>query len=70
MFEAIAANRRKSALLVVFMALLLAVLGYALGEIARDRVAVIVGAPADTTEDELKALGAAAAYLAIFKAPA
>jgi hypothetical protein len=38
-----------------------ACLGYALGEIARDRVAVIVGAPADTTEDELKALGAAAA---------
>ena len=38
-----------------------ACLGYALGEIARDRVAVIVGAPADTTEAELKALGAAAA---------
>ena len=36
-------------------------LGYALGEIARDRVAVIVGSPPDTTEDELKALGAAAA---------
>jgi heat shock protein HtpX len=32
MFEAIAANRRKSALLVIFMALMLAVLGYALGE--------------------------------------
>lgn len=32
MFEAIAANRRKSALLVVLMALLLAGLGYALGE--------------------------------------
>lgn len=38
-----------------------ACLGYALGEIARDRVAVIVGAPRDATEDELKALGAAAA---------
>jgi len=36
-------------------------LGYALGEIARDRVAVIVGAPPDSNEDELKALGAAAA---------
>ena len=32
MFEAIAANRRKSALLVVFMAVLLGGLGYALGE--------------------------------------
>jgi heat shock protein HtpX len=32
MFEAIAANRRKSALLVVVMALLLAALGYAIGE--------------------------------------
>ncbi len=33
MFEAIAANRRKSALLVVLMALLLGALGYALGEL-------------------------------------
>ncbi|MBD3222413.1 peptidase M28, partial [bacterium] len=32
MFEAIAANRRKSAVLVVLMALVLAVLGYVLGE--------------------------------------
>ena len=38
-----------------------ACLGYALGEIAGDRVAVIDGAPRDCSEDELKALGAAAA---------
>jgi len=38
-----------------------ACLGYALGEIAGDRVAVIEGAPPDSSEDELKALGAAAA---------
>lgn len=36
-------------------------LGYLLGEIAGSRVAVIDGAPADTTEDELKSIGAAAA---------
>lgn len=36
-------------------------LGYLLGEIAGSRVAVIVGAPADTNEDELKSIGAAAA---------
>ena len=36
-------------------------LGYLLGEIAGSRVAVIEGAPADTTEDELKSVGAAAA---------
>ncbi|MEJ2382965.1 MAG: aconitase X catalytic domain-containing protein [Xanthomonadales bacterium] len=38
-----------------------ACLGYLLGETAHDRVAVIVGAPPDSSEDELKALGAAAA---------
>jgi predicted aconitase len=38
-----------------------ACLGYALGEIAGDRVALIEGAPPDASEDELKALGAAAA---------
>ncbi|MBT8039584.1 MAG: DUF521 domain-containing protein [Xanthomonadales bacterium] len=35
--------------------------GYLLGEHAASRVAAIVGAPGDSTEDELKALGAAAA---------
>ena len=38
-----------------------ACLGYFLGAVAGTRVAVIQGAPADTSEDELKALGAAAA---------
>jgi predicted aconitase len=38
-----------------------ACLGYVLGAVAGTRVAVIQGAPADTTEDELKAIGAAAA---------
>jgi len=38
-----------------------ACLGYLLGELAGSRVAVIRGAPPDTTEDELKAVGAAAA---------
>lgn len=36
-------------------------LGYVLGDIAGSRVAVIEGAPADTNEDELKSVGAAAA---------
>mgnify|MGYP000674036594 CR=1 FL=1 len=38
-----------------------AALGYLLGEIAGSRVAAITGAPPDTNEDELKAIGAAAA---------
>ena len=38
-----------------------ACLGYVLGVIAGGRVAAIRGAPVDTTEDELKAVGAAAA---------
>ncbi|MFC1796395.1 aconitase X [Pseudomonadota bacterium] len=38
-----------------------ACLGYFLGAVAGTRVAVIQGAPVDTSEDELKALGAAAA---------
>ena len=38
-----------------------ACLGYYLGAVAGTRVAAIQGAPADTSEDELKALGAAAA---------
>jgi hypothetical protein len=38
-----------------------ACLGYVLGAVAGSRVAAIRGAPADSTEDELKALGAAAA---------
>lgn len=38
-----------------------AALGYVLGEVAGSTVAAITGAPGDTTEDELKALGAAAA---------
>jgi predicted aconitase len=38
-----------------------ACLGYVLGEVAGTRVAAIRGAPMDTTEDEMKALGAAAA---------
>jgi len=38
-----------------------ACLGYALGTAAGERVGVIAGAPADASEDELKALGAAAA---------
>ena len=38
-----------------------ACLGYVLGEVAGNRVAAIRGAPRDTTEDELKAVGAAAA---------
>jgi hypothetical protein len=38
-----------------------AALGYLLGEIAGSRVAAITGAPLDTNEDELKAIGAAAA---------
>lgn len=38
-----------------------AALGYRLGEIAGSRVAAITGAPEDTNEDELKAIGAAAA---------
>ena len=38
-----------------------AVLGYLLGRQARSRVAAIVGLPATTSEDDLKALGAAAA---------
>jgi predicted aconitase len=38
-----------------------ACLGYCLGAVAGSRVAAIRGVPADTSEDELKALGAAAA---------
>ena len=38
-----------------------AALGYLLGEIAGSRVVAIRGAPPDTNEDELKAIGAAAA---------
>ena len=38
-----------------------ACLGYMLGEVAGNRVAAIRGAPGDTSEDEMKALGAAAA---------
>ena len=38
-----------------------AALGYCLGEVAGGRVAAIVGMPFDSQEDELKALGAAAA---------
>lgn len=38
-----------------------ACLGYVLGEEAGSRVAAIIGLPPDTTEDELKGLGAAAA---------
>lgn len=38
-----------------------AVLGHLLGSVARSRVVAIVGLPAETSEDDLKALGAAAA---------
>jgi predicted aconitase len=38
-----------------------AALGYCLGDVAGDRVPLLDGLPADTTEDELKSLGAAAA---------
>ena len=38
-----------------------ACLGYVLGELAGNRVAAIRGAPDDTSEDEIKAIGAAAA---------
>lgn len=38
-----------------------AALGYVLGEHAASRVAAIIGAPGDSSEDELKAVGAAAA---------
>jgi predicted aconitase len=38
-----------------------ACLGYVLGEVAGNRVAAIRGAPGDTSEDEMKAIGAAAA---------
>jgi len=38
-----------------------AALGYCLGGVAADRVPLLSGLPADTTEDELKSLGAAAA---------
>jgi hypothetical protein len=38
-----------------------AALGYCLGKIAGEKVALLIGLPSDATEDELKALGAAAA---------
>lgn len=38
-----------------------AVAGYLLGRLADDRVALLIGLPPDTDEDQLKALGAAAA---------